>query len=333
MTYVPQNSVEGTAHECGRQLGYVWQDALVRGAAQVDSDSKPYWSDKRYRKLVDRYAPHLPDVYRGMAKTSGLSEDRVGSRAVDLDGGCTSWAIAPDATLDGEPISGQTKDTPTQRLHQFQVLRFKCSDAPSALTLTYAGWLFGHGFVEGGCSIFRNSLYGGSCGKGLTYGIYGLLALHCKTVDDAVELAQRHGVAHGFHATIADSHGGIVGMEATSKGISILKPKRGIYVHANAIVNARRAAAVEVEDKQFRRADSVKRVERLTERLSTDRGRLTPQLAMYTMSDHGGYPTSVCRHQSDSAFTTAAVVVEPTRGLLHCTRGQPCRNWAKTYAL
>jgi hypothetical protein len=77
-------------------------------------------------------------------------------------------------------------------------------------------------------------------------------------------------------------------------------------------------------------------MDRLRELLEAERGRLTAQRAMMCLADHSHYPWGLCRHPADAEpgfRTTAAVVVEPTRGLLHVTRGNPCSNWPTTYAL
>ena len=71
---------------------------------------------------------------------------------------------------------------------------------------------------------------------------------------------------------------------------------------------------------------------RVRARLEPDNGRLTAQLAYCAMTDHVGFPQSVCRHEA-KAQTTSFVAAEPTRGLLHVCRGQPCRNWPRTYRL
>jgi hypothetical protein len=56
---------------------------------------------------------------------------------------------------------------------------------------------------------------------------------------------------------------------------------------------------------------------------------------MMCFADHSHYPLGICRHIDgvDIGCTTAAVVVEPTRGLLHVTRSNPCANWPVTYTL
>lgn len=333
---MPLIECEGTALECGEQLGGIWKATLLLESRQFKG-GRPWWRSRCYSPLVEKYCPHLPDVFRGMAKGAGIDENALGERALDEEAaaGCTSFALAPEVTLEGIPISGQTKDPSVARARELLVLRMKMSDAPSMLTLTYAGssWLFGHGFVEGGTAIFRNAMYMDKPSSGgLPYAIWGLLALHCTTIDELIELTDRHGVGEAFHVVVADGRGGIVGIEGGQGGIAYLRPEQGIYVHANAVLSDGRLRETE-KDGLFTRADSVHRGQRLMERLRVDRGRLTSQLAYGALCDHDGHPLSVCRHQNMQACTGAAVIAEPTRGLLHVTRGAPCRNWPRTYSL
>lgn len=330
---VPFVDIEGTAREAGVQLGYAWREALMVEAKDWPAGHKPWWLEKRYDKLIAEYAPHLPDLFRGMAKGAGMPEDRI-SHPVEPDQkcGCTSFAIHPDQTLDGIPISGQTKDTGPNRWFQFQVLRLKLTNAPSMLTLTYQGWPFGHGFVKGGCAIWRNSLYVADGEGKLPYSVWGLLATYCETVEDVQRLTRDWGVYRSGHCAVADEHGGIIGIEFGKKGPGLLNPVGGIYVHANA-VRSKKMMNQKEGGENFGRENSLHREARLNERFKPDKGRLTAQLAMYAMTDHVGYPMSVCRHEGTKAMTTSAVVVEPTRGLMHVTRGNPCSNWPVTYRL
>jgi len=329
---VPLLDVAGTALECGERLGHAWRPALERFAQTIWAGSSPWWKEPAHRRLIDRLAPYLPDLFRGMARGAGLSDDQVGSRVLPRERGCTSFAVHPRLTLDGTPISGQTKDTPDDRVYRYVVLRMKVAGGPEALTLTYPGWLFGHGFVAGGCCIWRNSLYAGRSEGRLSYAMWGTLALHCPTADDAADLARRHGVAcDGAHCTIADSHGGIVGIEIGARGVRLLRPKRGLYTHANHVASGATLRRFETYD-EAERLISEHRQRRLHARLAAERGRLTAQLALQALADHEGYPNSVCRHRPGSS-TTAAVVAEPAKGRLHVTRGAPCRHWPTTFSL
>jgi isopenicillin-N N-acyltransferase-like protein len=329
---MPLLSCEGTAFECGEQLGGAWKEVLTLEAERFKSP-KAWWKDRRYAKLISKIAPHLPDLYRGMAVGAGLKDDLVAPRAPE-EGGCTSFAIAPGATLDGAPISGQSKDVSFHRGLQLLVLRLKIKEGPSAMTLTYPGWLFGHGFVRGGTSIFRNSMYLRPPQGGLPYDIWGILALHCATVEAVMKLTRDWGISMPAHMAVADERGGVVGIEHGDGGPVFLAARRGIYAHANCVVSgSRRLLAIETESGNFRRAESLHRTRRMYAQLGPERGRLTPQLCYRAMCDHDGFPVCVCRHQERNAITASVVIVEPTRGLLHATRSMPCQSWPRTYAL
>ena len=333
--FVPLIDVSGDAVTCGRALGWAWLEALRLAASAVPADARPWWRRRPFGKLVERRAAYLPDLYRGMAEGAGLDASQLVAQGITpIDppsAGCTAFAIQPAATAMSEPISGQTKDTGADRAFRYQVLRMRIDGGPSHLTLTYPGWVFGHGFVTSGCSILRNALYAG-CGQGeLTYSEWGLLALHCPTADEAVSLALRHGVAGAGHCVAADEKGNVAGIEFGKGGVGVLKPRGGLYVHANRVMSGKRLGRHEVSGEPHRES-SLHRQERLRGRLEADRGRLTAQLAFMALADHDGHPNCICRH-GPGDVTSAAVVVEPTRGLLHVCRGTPCRNWPRTYSL
>jgi hypothetical protein len=50
------------------------------------------------------------------------------------------------------------------------------------------------------------------------------------------------------------------------------------------------------------------------------------------LADHKGWPTSICRHQSD-VETIASLIAEPDQGRLHVAAGNPCKTEFVTYSL
>jgi isopenicillin-N N-acyltransferase-like protein len=328
---IPLVDVGGTARECGVALGQVWQAAILLASR---SGRIPWWNSKSLKKLISRRTPHLMELFEGMAQGAGIGFDQlVLPQPVEQSCGCTSFAIDGSATLDGQTICGQTKDAPADRHYRYLVLRLKPTDAPAALTLTYAGMLFGHGFVRGGCAIFRNTLYSGDPPKGeLPYDLWGLLALYCPTVQEVVELTRRHGVKEPFHCTICDEQGGMIGLENGTGGLVVLKPRRGIYSHANHVQSGSRLRRHEAAPPEYL-ACSQSRESRLRQSLDAERGRLTPQLVYAALCDHKGMPNSVCNHQGEHFLTSASVICEPAQGKLWATRGAPCQNWPQEYIL
>jgi isopenicillin-N N-acyltransferase-like protein len=332
---VPVVDVAGTGYDCGRALAAAWPAAWRSLLADGSAHQVPLLADRTTVQLFERIAPYLLDVLRGVAEELGVQETRFGWPPPAADG-CTSFAVSPDVALDGVPLSGQTKDTPLNRIWRYQVLRMVPTDGPATLTVTYPAWLFGHGFVRGGCSIFRNSLYAGKPERGLGYAAWGLLALHLPTVDDVIEFTREYGVAEGFHATVADEHGGIVGIESGRSGVVFCRSEQGIYAHANNVLTDPALQADEVEP-GMNLACSRHRAARMRELLTAAAPVVTPQLAYAATTDHVNAPHSICSHPRSGPdpqnYTTAAIVAEPTRGLLHVSRGVPCQNFPVTYRL
>lgn len=330
----PFIEITGSTRDCGEQLGEHWRDAFHQFAAPngIWHRGKPWWRESFYQKLINQFAPHLPDLFIAIARGAGLPEKAIGTRCLPAPDGCTSFAIHPAQTLEKTVLCGQTKDTPASRLNQYRILSLKPNDAPAMLTLTYPGWLFGHGFVAGGCAIFRNSLFTEPAQGRLSYAMWGLLALHCSHVEEAVDLAMRHGVVTAAHCTLTDCTGGIAGLEIAKDGPRQLFHENGIYVHTNHILSGAGLAPAEKIDRDYL-ADSKFRRQRLQESLTTNAPNLTPRLVFHALANHETYPHGLCNHATADYQTTAAVVAEPARGRLHVTCGPPCENAPITFSL
>ena len=334
--WIPEIQVSGTVAEAGQELGQIWVESLRAQASARTDDNGPWWRHQPYKQVLERYAPHLPELYSNMAKGAGVPEDKLGARVpvADTSGGCTSFAIAPSATLAGEPISGQTKDGRVNKGRPFQVLALSFDDVPhSVLALTYPSEIFGFGLVTGGCSIFRNDLPVAQPKEGMPFDTWGLLARHCPSVDDVMRLTRDFGVGMSFHVVVADEAGGIVGIENGGAGTVFLEAENDIYVHGNAVVKDEALIETEKGREPFTRVDSVLRRQVLGHALAANRTRLTPQLCYAAMMNHIGYPTSLCRHQPGQATTNAIIIAEPTQRRVHVSRGPICQYWPRTHRL
>lgn len=326
-------SVAGTSRECGRALGEVWRKA-IRSVSSDQTGRPQWWREKAFAKVVERHVPHLPELYEGLAEGAKVPPRKlVIPTPSDLFAGCTSFAVAASHTVDGRLLCGQTKDTPLSRLASYQVLKMKPTDAPALLTLTYPGMLFGHGFINGGCSVFRNSLHAREPRRGkLPYQVWGLLALYCRRVADVVSLLERHGVREPFHCTVCDSEDEICGIENGRGGSVLLHPRQGIYVHANH-VESKSGIQIDTSARPVFLASSKARSKILRPALVRHGTKLTPRLTMASLASHEGFPKSVCNHESEQFCTSAAIVAEPASGRLWVTAGPPCEAAAIEYCL
>jgi hypothetical protein len=163
---------------------------------------------------------------------------------------------------------------------------------------------------------------------------WGILALHAHDVEEVVGLAHDQTQITDFHYTITDEKGGIIGIEGVGGKVAILREIDGLYIHANAPRAERFAKDAVLSDKSgYTIENSLFREKRLEQLLRQRPDRLTAQIAFYSLADTEGFPMGIIRCDTPDACTTAAVVAEPTKGLLHVSRGMPSQNWPVTYAL
>ena len=330
---VPLISVEGTAYECGAEYARIVMDKYPGYRRYLD----PAWAWKdlstQAKALFAKRAPYVPELYMGLADAAGPPD---AGEEVEPEAGCTSFGVSGEVMLDGQPISGQTKDTAGASAKLYVVFRARIQDGPSILVLAYPGEILGYGLWSTGMSIFRNSLHStAGSDKGMRMIEWGLLALAGNSVDEALELAREFGIQGVGNFLLSDSTGKSVSIEYNAGGFSVIGDRDGIATHANHPLGEETAPFEKYPDR-IERDNSAYRMHGLWELLNAERGRLTPQRAMMCLADHRRYPRGICRHLiggSREIRTTAAVVAEPTRGRLHVIRGPACSDWPTTYTI
>jgi len=334
---VPLIAVEGTAYECGHRYGQLVLQRYPGYRRYLDMAAQWQSLPAETQRLFQQRAPYVLDIYRGLCDATASPRRAAAPAATaPTDGKCTSFGVAPSVTLDGQPISGQNKDTVVESAFLYIVLRMRIQGGPSILVLAYPGEVLGYGLWSTGMSLFRNNIYcHGTGGRGLTMEQWGLLALASTSVDEATDFALKHGISTTANCLISDAAGRSVNVESRAGEVCLVSGREGITTHANHPVGSR-TAPYENYANPFEKEGSRYRMNRLWELLNTERRRLTPAKAMMCLADHQRYPYGLCRHAIAAMpgyCTTAAVVAEPTRGRLHVTRGNPCMNWPVSYSL
>jgi hypothetical protein len=338
---VPLVAFEGDAYDCGRAYGdlvrsrYPGYDVYLRQAVPWRALPPPVDA------LFERRAPFIPALFRGIAESAAGVEAPAGrtpaARTKPSPAGCTSFGVAGALTLDGKPLSGQTKDVGVDAAPRYIVLRLRLKGGPTVLVLAYPGEVLGLGLWSTGMSLFRNSLYSSGDATGaLTMPQWGLLALAGTSVPAAVELAERYGIGGQGSLLIADGAGASGSVEFNAGGVGFVPARDGIATHGNHPEGERTAPFEDLGWEASERENSRFRMHGLWRLLQAERGRLTPQRAMMALADHTYYPQGICRHWIEGqpeSETVAAAVAEPGAGRLHVVRGQPCCNWPVTYTV
>lgn len=107
--------VEGTAYECGSQIG---EHILMLGGPLLAmyADARPDTPDRRggdldaWLALNDRYCPDLNDEMQGIADALGIPMERLAANLLwQAPGGCCShMAVLPGATADGHVLAARS---------------------------------------------------------------------------------------------------------------------------------------------------------------------------------------------------------------------------------
>ncbi len=350
----PRIELRGEPFAIGKRYGQLTRERVLLHLlnqkilmARLRPEDPDWWRSRvrNYLPLFEEMAPYFVEEMEGLARGADLTIDEVllinvrcellSSLKPESIGDCTSFGCNGDVTLSGHPILGQTKDTGPISADLFVITAMYQQGRPDLLQLAYAGEFGGFGLSSSGMATFGNSLYVAGKPQGRIAGsLASRLTLHANSVDEVLALVERHGRAEEGNSLVGDRTGRVVCIETADHGYGVVEAENGILAHANHINTPGLQRYETYPEPGY--SGSLHRQARLTELLQAERGRLTPTLAMRCLMDHTNYPRSICRHASpgdSDAHTTAAMVVEPTLGLLHAIRGQPCQNWPVTYSL
>jgi isopenicillin-N N-acyltransferase-like protein len=212
------------------------------------------------------------------------------------------------------------------------VLHLKPINKPQVLMWTFGGMIGYHGMNSLGVAHFANSLFGDGPPSqgGMPHYPLKRLMFECDHMDQIVQLFKTIPIASNGNYMVCDGHGNIMDMEATTAGPEILRDGRaGFLAHTNHFVCSRYAQKENFPEKW---KDTFPRLERMNSLIRTQYGSLTVDDIKGFLSDHAGYPASICRHGGESA-TVASMIAEPGERRMHVAFGHPCEHHYLTYSL
>lgn len=332
----------GSHRELGRQHG---QQAAARIRAHVDylcltqklSRETLRRKALRFQPLLEAHCPHLLEEMRGLAEGAGiefaeaLAVNIRGELGQAKDGGCTTYVIGGRGTAAGEILAGQNSDMNAENIRLGYVLHLKPDGKPEVMMWTFGGMIGYHGMNSAGVAHFANALGGGPGGRfGMPHYPVKRMMLECARLEEVVELLERIPLASNGNYVLCDGAGAILDAEATTAGPELLRDQgAGFLAHTNHFLAPRYATP---ENHKQGWKDSFQRLERMNGLIRGRFGRLTVEDLRSFLSDHSGWPTSICRHDGDSR-TVAAIVAEPARKRMHVAAGNPCQRRFVTYSL
>jgi isopenicillin-N N-acyltransferase-like protein len=291
---------------------------------------------RQSREFAEKYRPDLVEELRGMAESAGVTLDvlmllQVRNQFSSQSDGCTS--VAMQSSVSSHPLIGQTWDNDPV-LDEFTIVLTRCPEGkPATMSCTQAGLISYMGLSETGIGACVNTLPAPSRVAGVPHYFTLRELFEARTLDAAVESVRRADRAIPANILLATPDG-IADLEVTIDNVRVLHAdERGCITHTNHCVHPELAP---VNDQFPELIQSHTRKRRVDHLVRSNVGSLDSMKAM--LSDHDGYPTSICRHANDDPLhgfwvTVFALIIDTNERCMYVSRGNPCSHPFEVYRL
>jgi len=353
-TRFPVLEVSGTPRDMGRQLGEAMRDevhGLIEIIVERINKGRPGRPPFTYEQGLEVaassiapaevYAPHMVEELRGLAEAAGVSLEQLmlinvrNQIAVALDGGCTSIAVESRASASGTGMVAQNWDPdPAWGLFSI-VLTRRPEGGPAHLNFTQPGIIGYMGINERGIGVCVNTLPAPATGRGVPWYFQLRSIYEQASLDAAVAEVARGARAISINAAMMTPTGA-ADIEATGDAVRVLRAnERGTLVHTNHCVHPDferfNADFPELIQSRPRLARAEGLLAQLESPVSLDD-------LKRILSDHDGFPRSICRHPNDDPATgfwrsVVSMILKASEGRMYLTRGNPCERPYEEYAL
>jgi isopenicillin-N N-acyltransferase-like protein len=253
----------------------------------------------------------------------------------EASGGCTAFAMTPEATRNGHTYVGQNWDYKPPLQEQCLLLHISQPNRPSIILITEAGIIGHKGFSTSGIGLGVNfiKLATDSYKPGIPFFLKARHLLELPTLDACIRFLEANPGPNSGNMLIASKEGLAVDIECNPEGMNVVHPDNGILVHSNHF-QVLPDKGKDLGCLLF--PDSFARTEQLARRLKESRARATGEAIEVGLRDHAGYPNSVCRHHDESLpmerrwETLVSFYADLDRGILFYTAGPPCLSTFKS---
>jgi isopenicillin-N N-acyltransferase-like protein len=360
-TRFPVLDVRGSPRELGRQIGEARRDhireltgiVLERANRSRTSPVSPASAAAIAASvfpLVEAYSPDSAAEVRGTAEGAGVTPEQVmllnarnmlspadDAAAATSAGGCTSVMVSAKASATRAPIAGQNWDNDPAMSPYSVVLIRRPLGKPANMTWTQPGLIAYIGMNSSGLGVLMNALNGPSRSAGVPWYFIVRALLEQHDLAGAVAAAERAPRAITANAAMV-TPGGAVDIEVTPASVRVInEDNRGTLVHTNHCVHPQLTAFNQrYADRIF--GQSVERKARAESILAGQGGAAGVETLKGILADHDGYPTSICRHPNADPLSgwqrsVVSIILEPSAGRMHVSRGNPCEAPFETYNL
>ena len=292
---------------------------------------------------IEAYDPEIAEEMSGIARGAGVGlrdilavnvrTEVMYGVAATIKPECTAFGAQRDLSADHHVVIGQNWDWRPVCRDACVLLEVEQPGKPSFITFLEAGLVGKMGLNSAGVGMVTNLLLTdldrGDVGVPFHVILRGIL--DSPSLAAAVEAVTRSHRAASANYLIADEAGEMRDLETGPGGaetVYVLSPGAGLLTHANSFLTA----LGPVRDVGLEKLpDSPARTERIRTLLAAQ-GVFGLDALKTILTDHAGYPGSICRHTTEEEHpveriaTNASIIIDLTARQLHLAVSPPCEG-------
>lgn len=288
-----------------------------------------------------KFYPQYVEELEGYAEGTGIPFNEVYAMTCDFPGGgrgkgCTDIAVNAEWTKDDVVFAVHNEDVSPYNFDLVTVARIKPSDEPGYIGLNYAGIWPTAGMNAAGISLTGNALVPNDTRLGIPKEFPVRKVLSETGLYQALMASMPEGRGHSFNNIVTDSNGEIFAMEGSATTFDAVYAEEGWLVHTNHYLSPRMWG---YEENMHTRFSSIVRLNRAQKLFKKELGKVDLSTFKRIMSDHVGYPESICRHpdpklpEDEQSLTIGTVAFDLTNKAAWISAGNPCKGTFRKYEL
>lgn len=297
-----------------------WPEAIEKAKLHIDA--------------IDQYNHRYLEEMDGVAKGAGVTfEDILTLNArseialTNAPDGCTSFALTNPKT--DKTWLAQNWDWRGSQIDSLVYLQIEQENMPTIKMVTEAGIIGKIGSNSAGIGVCLNAIVTNVWEPKVPIHLGLRAVLESETLAEAVGKVRMNQMASPAHFLVASDKEGLVGLEVSPVQTEQLQTINGVLAHTNHLCSLKMINQVN-EDPI---ADSFDRLTTISELLNQlDKRDITEKDLFQVLSNHDGYPSSICRHVSSEQVNLArsetvfSIVMNLSDRKLSWIEGKPCEH-------
>jgi len=343
-------SASGSHHQIGVSIGKQCRDQALRmekrwmvwiASCPGMTVEKVLAYARKTLPAAQRFYPEYIEELEGYAEGSGLKFDVVYATLCDVPGigrgrGCTDICVGGEWTKDDVVFAVHNEDVSPYNYEDMTIARIKPTDEPGYIGMCYGGIQPTAGMNAAGISLTGNQVLPNDTHLGIPKMMPCRRVLRETNIYAAIKASVPEGRGHSYNNIVCDSNGEMYSMEGSATTFDALYAEEGWMVHTNHYLSPR---MWRFEENMHTRFSSIVRYNRARKLFRKELGNVDVPTFKKVLSDHVGYPESICRHpdpalgEEDQTQTIFTVAFDLTNKVAWISAGNPCQGTFRKYEL